>query len=194
MHFQEIFNEGVYLSFEQFAMQLPITKSHITATENKSDPDFLTKILSYERFTFFDSQGNILTSDTDKIWGLVHKNTLYIWYNKMLSKIHYSGRWSYFISYKKSTLPETSISPGSYYAMQIPLNSSKNITANIIDLSTGEIKSLTKKNLITLLDNDSELRQEYQNLSRRKQRQLKYLYLKKLNDRTPFIFPSNHSN
>lgn len=194
VHFEELFKEGIYISFEQFALQQPIKAESIIAMENKSDPDFLTKILSYERFSFFDAHGHTITSDTEKIWGLVHKNTLYIWHEHMLSKIHYSGRWSYFISYKTATFPDVSIAPGSYYAMQIPLNSSRKVATNIIDLKTGDIKPLNKKNLSTILANDSTLLQEYNELSKRKQRQLKYLYIRKINDLTPFNLPVKNSN
>lgn len=193
-HFEKVFEEGIYLNFEQFKKQKPVGIHQIIAMEKKSDPDFINKILSYDKFSFFDPYGQILTLNTNSIWGITHRNSLYLWHEKLLCKVHFTGRWGYFTSYKTNQAPGASISPGGYYAMQIPVNTARNATSKIIDLKTGEITPLKRKSIQTILEYDSLLFNEYNSLSRRKQKQLKFLYIRKLNDKIPFEFLTKDSN
>ncbi|MFO7863668.1 MAG: hypothetical protein R6U85_06685 [Salinivirgaceae bacterium] len=182
VHFEEVYAEGIYLSFDQFKLQNPIAKTQIIAAESVNDPEFLFKVLSYEKLSFFDTLGHQHTINSSDIWGIVRKNALYILHNQLLCKVHSNGRWGHFMSYRTSLQPDLNIAPGGYYAVQVPLNAGKNATVNIIDLQNGTILPMNRKTIIELLEADTTLQEEYKALRRRKQKQLKYLYLRKLND------------
>jgi len=189
VHFEELFKPGIYLSFEAFKAQQPIPEHAIIAMEKKDDPQFLLKVLSYERFSYFDSTGNRRTLKSEDIWGLVRRNSLYIFHEYALSKVHFNGRWGYFTTYKISLQPGMGVMPGSHLAVQVPLTAGKRTQTMIIDLKTGNIQPFKRKDFLNILSADSLLKNEYQSLRRRKQKQLKYLYLRKLNDRTEFTYP-----
>ncbi len=182
VQFENIFEEGIYLTFHDFKLQQPIKKQSIVATENKSTGNFLLKVLSYQKFTYFDSSGNQIAKKSEEIWGMVHKNALYIYYEKVLSKVYFSGRWSHFITHKITPNAGTAMTPGGYYAVQVPLTAGKKAIPMLIDLKTGDILPFDRKRLAGLLSVDSTLQNEYKSLRKRKQKQLKYLYLRKLND------------
>lgn len=189
VHFQELFEDGIYLSFDDFKAQRPIPKHAIVAVEDKNDPRFLLKVLSYERFSFFDSTGNRHTLRSEDIWGIVRRNSLYVFHEYTLAKVHFNGRWGYFTTYKISPQPGMGIMPGSHLAVQVPLTAGKRTQTMIIDLGTGEIYPFKRKPFLNILSADSLLKNEYQSLRRRKQKQLKYLYLRKLNDKIEFTYP-----
>ncbi|MDA3866962.1 MAG: hypothetical protein PF489_09495 [Salinivirgaceae bacterium] len=182
VHFEEVYTEGIYLSFDHFKQQSPVEKTQIIAKESVNDPRFLFKVLSYEQFSFFDTLGQQHIVQSDNIWGIVRKNALYILSNHVLCKVHSNGRWGHFITYRTNIQPGMNIAPGGYYAVQVPLNAGKNTIVNIIDLKNGAIYPMNRKTITNLLEADSSLQIEYNALRRRKQKQLKYLYLRKLND------------
>lgn len=195
VQFESIFEEGIYKTFHDFFLQQPIKKESIVATENKNATDFLLKVLSYERFTYFDSTGSQISLKSENIWGIVHKNALYIFYGQMLSKVYYTGRWSHFITHQIRPRAGTAFTPGGYYAVQVPLTAGQKAHPMLIDLQTGEIIPFDRKELAELMLTDSALQAEYKSLPKRKQKQLKYLYLRKLNDKYSFqLNPDNKDN
>jgi hypothetical protein len=182
VHFEDVFKEGIYVTFNDFLNQYPVKKEQIIAMEDPNDPQYLLKVLSYERFSYFDSLGNKLTLNSPDIWGLVRRNSLYIFHDYMLAKVHFNGRWGYFTTYEIKPQADMGMMPGSYYAVSVPLTAGKKTITHIIDLNSGEITEFTRKNLMKVLSADSLLLKDYNSLKRRKQKQLKYLYLRKLND------------
>lgn len=189
VHFEELFKEGIYVTFDDFKHQNPVSRHAIIALEDKNDPDFLLKVLSYDRFSYFDSTGQKHTLPSGEIWGMVRRNALYIFYGYALSKVHFNGRWGYFTSYKRTLQPGMNVMPGSYYAVQVPFTAGKRAQTMIVDLKNGKISPFKRKDLMEVLNSDSLLKNEYESLTRRKQKQLKYLYLRKLNDKIEFTFP-----
>jgi len=183
VHFEDLFKEGIYITFNDFVHQHQVSKEQIIALEDPNDPQYLLKVLSYERFSYFDSLGNKLIMESPDIWGLVRRNSLYIFDDYMLAKVHFNGRWGYFTTYELMPQPEMGVMPGSYYAVQVPVTAGKKTVTKIIDLKTGDIQEFTRKNLKKVLAADSLILNDYNSLRRRKQKQLKYLYLRKINDR-----------
>ena len=55
----------------------------------------------------------------------------------------------------------------------------------LLDFDTGEVMDYEKDNLEILLMKDPELHDEYSQLGRKKQKQLKFLYIRKFNERNP---------
>lgn len=60
----------------------------------------------------------------------------------------------------------------------------------LLNLKTGTIFKLNKKNLAMVFEKrDSELFEEYKHLSSKKQEQMKFIYVKKFNERNPVYIP-----
>lgn len=189
VHFEKIFEEGIYLTFSDFARQTPVKKTSIIAMEDPEHPNFILKVLAYKQFSYFDSLGNQITVNSNDIWGIVRRNSLYVLYESLLSKVQLNGRWGYFNTYQTSHTPALSLAPGGHYAVHVPVNTSKRTSTLIIDLKNGKITEFKRKKLYEIMSIDSCLLNEYKSLSRRKQKKLKYLYLRKLNDRINYQLP-----
>jgi DNA topoisomerase VI subunit A len=72
-------------------------------------------------------------------------------------------------------------SPGSY--------ATDEMKQYLIDFETGKILEYTEKNVEILLMKDPELHDEYASLKKKKQKQLKFLYIRKFNEKNPVYFP-----
>jgi hypothetical protein len=59
----------------------------------------------------------------------------------------------------------------------------------ILDFESGNLLEYEVKSLEILLMKDPELHDEYSQLRRKKKRQLKFLYLRKFNERNPLYIP-----
>ncbi len=61
----------------------------------------------------------------------------------------------------------------------------------LIDFETGKLYDYKRESLEVLLMKDPELHDEYQSLRRRKKKQLKFMYIRKFNERNPIYFPES---
>jgi hypothetical protein len=59
----------------------------------------------------------------------------------------------------------------------------------ILDFNTGKVMDYDYKNLEMILMRDPELHDEFSNLRKRKKKQLKFLYIRKFNERNPLYLP-----
>ena len=76
-----------------------------------------------------------------------------------------------------------------YYDPYTSSSNSKEIRQYIIDFKTGEIYSYYYKYIELILMNEPELYDEYHNLSKRKRKKLKFVYVRKYNKKKPLFFP-----
>jgi len=60
-----------------------------------------------------------------------------------------------------------------------------------LDFETGRVYDYDFQSLEVLLMKDPELHDEYAQLRRKKKRQLKFLYLRRFNERNPLYLPQN---
>jgi hypothetical protein len=66
---------------------------------------------------------------------------------------------------------------------------SKEMKQFIIDFRTGKIMEYERESLKIIFMQDPELHDEYSSLKKKKQRQLKFYYLRKFNERNPLYIP-----
>jgi len=59
----------------------------------------------------------------------------------------------------------------------------------IMDFETGKVLDYNVQNMEIVLMRDPELYDEYMGLRSRKKKQLKFLYIRKFNERNPVYFP-----
>jgi hypothetical protein len=86
---------------------------------------------------------------------------------------------------------------GSYYDPYSPYSSPYANSGNtelkqyLLDFKTGNILEYDVKSIELLLMADPELHDEFAALNNKKQKQMKFLYLRKFNERNPLYFPKN---
>jgi hypothetical protein len=61
----------------------------------------------------------------------------------------------------------------------------------ILDFDSGKIFDYDIDNLEALFIRDPELHDEYMELSKKKRQQLKFLYIRKFNERNPLLIPNS---
>ena len=78
---------------------------------------------------------------------------------------------------------------GYSYRMRPMGSESTEIRQLILDFDNGKAYDYTLENLEILMMKDQDLYTEFSSLSKRKQKQLKFVYLRKYNDKHPLYFP-----
>ena len=187
------FNDGIFFSFEQVVKNNPIPKSRVISQTDFSDANFYNNLLVEKKVLYYNNLGQPYEVETKNIWGYAKNGVLYINVNQTGSRITLVGNISHFvanvISYSNNT-----INPyygGAYdpYGFQTPVQATTEMQQFILDFKTGKIYDYDVKGMEVVLMHDPELYDEYQNLSKKKKKQLKFIYIRKYNERNPLMFP-----
>jgi len=181
------FKEGVYLNFESVKRDFPIPKSRIISNIDLDDNDFFIFTTSQDKLFYYDKLGNILETRTKNLWGYSSNGVLYININNDFYRITQVGTISHFVAYKTSYDMNSNYSP--YYSVNPYYNTAPTTTTEmrqyLLDFNTGRIFEYNFKSIEVLLMPDIELFEEYQQLSKKKKKQLKFLYIRRYNERNP---------
>ena len=76
------FNEGLFLTVNDFKQNDPIPKSSIVSGVPKSLADFLKQVIEQKFIVFKDSSGKEQKLETASLWGYCQNRTVYINFNK----------------------------------------------------------------------------------------------------------------
>ena len=192
------FNDGFFLNFAQVKANNPVPKSKVIATTDYNSPDFFDVILATKKVIFFDNLGVKNEVGIDKIWGYSKNGVLYVNINGIFNRINVVGSISHFIAtikvYNPSYYDPYMFGPsfggmGYSYRMRPMGSESTEIRQLILDFDNGKAYDYTLENLEILMMKDQDLYTEFSSLSKRKQKQLKFVYLRKYNDKHPLYFP-----
>ena len=174
------FKEGIYLNFEQVKSNSPLTKSKIVTNVDFNSLDFFELILKEKTISFFDNFGSKKSVKSDNIWGYCRQGILFVQWNNEINRIPIIGKICHFVS-NETVYQEGGYSPSASYnyydQMRMPVYQSKELRQYIIDFETGKIMEYDKESLKVILMRDPKLYEEFNELKRRKQRKMKYLYL-----------------
>ncbi|MBN1183145.1 MAG: hypothetical protein JXB49_12705 [Bacteroidales bacterium] len=192
------FKEGIYLSFAQVKSDSPIPKSKILTTTDYNDKDFFTKVLSENVISFYNDLGEKVDVELKKIWGYSRNGALYINLNGDFQRITIIGRICHFVA-NVTTYDNVYYDPyyyryynSYYYTPRSNSVASNELRQFILDFDSGKLLDYTVSNLEVLLMKDPELFDEYNNLRNKKKKQLKFVYIRKFNERNPlYIIPNN---
>jgi hypothetical protein len=200
------FAEGIFLSFDQVRLNRPVPKSGIITTVPYDDPDFYDRILREKTIGVFDNLGGKQEISTKNIWGYSRNGVLYINLNEGYYRITIVGNICHFVAslttYGNNYNPYYSSYGYPYYSYPYynpynPYYSPYNNTSGsemrqyLLDFKTGNILDYEVESIKVLLMADPELHDEFASLSNKKQKQMKFLYIRKFNERNPLFFPKN---
>ncbi len=157
------FKDGIFLSLEDVKRNNPISKTRMDIK-------------------------------VDKIWGFSQNGILFVYWNEEFNRIPVFGSLCHFIADK--TYIDNNRNPyyngyGYYYNPYYYPHSQTvrtELRQYLIDMETGKIMDYNYKNLEIVLSRDTKLYEEFIKLKKKKKRQLKFLYLRKYNDKHPFYF------
>ncbi len=193
------FNDGIFLNFDQVKNNHPIPKSRILTMAGYNDQDFYNKVMSHEVITYFDDQGIRQQVKRDNIWGYSRNGILYVQIDGHFNRItivggicHFVGTITtyetrYYDPYYQYYYPSYNYYyPSSYQTTTYERTEMRQF---IMDFETGKIMEYDVQSVEAALMRDPELYDEYAKLSLRKKKQLKFLYIRKFNERNPVYLP-----
>jgi hypothetical protein len=190
------FNEGIYLSFDQVKNNNPIPKSRIVTNKNIDDINFFDKVFEEEKLILFDENGMKKEIAKETVWGYCKLGVIYIFYNEDFYRIPVVGSISHFVAIE---ITETYRGYDPYYRGYDPYyysnphnrhpTTSKELRQYILDFETGQVLDYNRESLKVFLMRDPDLYEEYNDLSRRKQKKMVFMYLRKFNERNPLMIP-----
>jgi hypothetical protein len=196
------FEEGIFLNFDQVKQDKPIAKSQIITSIPYDDPDFYDRILQEKKIDLYDNLGSKQEISAKKIWGYSKNGVLYVNVNDDFYRITIVGSICHFVAslttYNNYGSPYYSgygYPYGGYYDPYGPYSSpntgSTELKQYLLDFKTGNILEYDVQSIEILLMADPELHDEFAALNSKKQKQLKFMYLRKFNERNPLYFPKN---
>jgi hypothetical protein len=204
------FKEGIFLNFDQVRENNPIPKAKLLTSTDYNDREFFDKLVESDKIYFYDEMGIRKEVPVNTVWGYSRNGILYIQIQETFNRITYVGSISHLVAditsydsrYYNSPYgyyPYSYYSPynyynpyGSYYSPYRSSNMTRNeLKQYIFDFENGKMLEFDIENTELLLMKDFELYEEYVRLSRKKKRDLMFVYIRRFNEKNPLYIPSN---
>lgn len=176
--------DGIYLTYDDFRRNKSIAKAQVVSNLDKSQLEFLGKVVFEEKFSYIEN-GVTFTVQSKNVWGFAQNTTLYVNFREEFYRVPVFGSVSYLVA------NVTVASPGFYdprFGMSTGGGVTKEIREFLMNFYDGIVTEFTLDEVEKLLARDSELFEEYKKLSRRKQKEQVYSYIRKYNTRHPVYF------
>lgn len=187
------FREGFYVSFEQVKKNDPLPKSRVITSLDYTDPDFFEKVLEKDKLYYYDGIGNKQELKTKYIWGYSRNGFIYIRMDDGFFRITQVGAISHFVA--SHTVYSTNYHSPYYDPYMYPYRTYSNtyqdteVRQYLFDFINGRVLDYTEESLSILLMADPELHDEYVSLSRKKRKQMRFMYIRKFNEKHALYFP-----
>lgn len=175
------FNEGIFLTLEDFKKNAPISKASIVSALPKEQIDFFTQIMEQTTITYKDSAGVEQKLQTNTAWGYSQNRAIYINFNSEFNRINVLGTLSLFSALVAQS-PLRNDPLGDMYAIQPTFQELRQF---IFDSQTNKVLDFNVKNMEALLNNDAELYAQFMKLKKRAKADSIFIYLRKYNEKHP---------
>lgn len=177
--------DGIYLSYADFRRNNTVTKEQIISDIDKEQLEFIGKAMNQPTISF-NGNGGLVSFEPKTAWGFFQNKTLYVNFREEFYRVPVFGSICYLVA------TVTVINPGFYDPMfgygATTGNRSKEIREFIVNFYDGKVVEFNMDKAEELLSRDATLYAEYKKLSRRKQRDQVYRYIRKYNDLHPVYF------
>ena len=211
------FKDGIFLNFDQVKANSPIPKAKLLTSADYNDRDFFNKVFTADKIYFYDEMGIRQEVDKNNIWGFSRNGVLYAMIQGNFNRITFVGSICHFVAdittydsrYNNYYSPYGYYDPyyyggyynpysyyggyspyGSYYSPYYRNNVARNeLRQYIIEFETGKVLDFTPDNVALLLMKDPSVYDEYVQLSRKKKKQLMFVYIRKFNENNPLYLP-----
>lgn len=186
------FREGIYLSHQQITTNKPIPLSRIITKHNKSDFDFFEKLLNEEKVHYFDKYGLRKEIEVVQIKGFCRRGSIYINWGDDFSRITVVGNICHFVSSVTVVEEQPFYNSYNYNYYNAPTSTSRTeLRQYIMNFTTGKIVNYNYENVLLFLMPDAELYDEFNGLKKKKKKQMKFLYIRKFNEKHKLYIPIN---
>ncbi|MDP4186962.1 MAG: hypothetical protein Q8907_10610 [Bacteroidota bacterium] len=193
------FEDGLYLNFSQVKQNDPLPVARVITSLDSNSPDFFEGLLRDKSVYYYDDFGVRQEIKTDKIWGYSQNGALFILFGQGFNRVTVIGSICHFLATVTNYNRAYPYDPfynnyyNYYYYGMMPQNyATSEMRQYLIDFKTGKVLDYDEKSVETLLMSDPELHDEYAQLRTRKRDQLKFMYIRKFNERNPLMLPQKH--
>jgi hypothetical protein len=178
------FRQGVYLNYEQFRSNRPLSKSALVFEGDSSRFDYIRLALGKESFQWKDSAGTVHSTKTSSLWGYSENKAVYIQWNGAFNRVMVIGSICHFAA-EVTTYMYTG--PGSYPNQQsgTPVESMQQF---VIDTKTGTVYDFNVTTMNFILQRDPVLFSEYSSLKKKQKKEQAFVFLRKYNEKHPLYF------
>jgi len=204
------FHDGIYINFDQVKLNSPIPKAKLLTSVDYNDREFFKKILEIDKIYFYDNLGVRQEIVKNNIWGYSRNGVLYVQIQENFNRITFVGNICHFVADITTYDSRSYSSPygyydpyyspygyGNYYNPYSPYYSpyrQSNLTRNelkqyLIDFESGKVLEFDVENTKILLMRDNQLYEEYVQLSRKKKKELMFVYIRRFNEKNPLYLP-----
>ncbi|NOZ36146.1 MAG: hypothetical protein GXO80_12720 [Chlorobi bacterium] len=185
------FKDGIFINFQQVKDNNPVPKSQILTTIDYNAFDFYNKLFQNKYITIYDNLGIQKKINTGRIWGFSNRGVLFINLNDEFNRIPVFGSISHFTANKTIQEYDPYRYNNSYYYYNDPYSEKTVLMQYLLDFDTGKIYNFDVKSVEAVISKDPELYEEFSKLSKRKKNKLKFVYIRKYNQKHPIYFPKN---
>jgi hypothetical protein len=206
------FKDGIYLNFDQVKLNSPIPKAKLLTSADYNDREFFNKVFESEKVFFYDEIGVRQEVAKSDIWGFARNGVLYVLIQDNFNRITFFGNICHFVAdvttydtrynnYSPYGYYDPYYSPygyggyspyGSYYSPYRQQSVARNeLKQYIIDFETGKVLEFTTDNVELLLMKDPAIYDEYVQLPAKKKKELRFVYIRKFNEKNPLYLPAN---
>ena len=196
------FGEGIFANFEMVKQNDPIPAARIVTDLDMFDRAFYDKITAGKEIVIYDENGVKKVMKTNEIWGYGRNGILYINVGSAFHRISFMGSICHFVatvtSYSPNNYDPFYYNP--YYSNSYNYNRYSQPQSNyggtdlrqyLLDFESGDVLEYDTESVGVLLMKDPELADEYLALRNRKQKQMKFVFIRRYNEKHPLYFPAN---
>ena len=195
-----LFNDGLYLNFGQVRNNAPVPAIRIISSDDPFDHNFYRNLVKNKTIGYFDAFGAQHEVQTIQIWGYSQDGKLYVQYNDEFNRIPIIGRVCHFIA--DVTIVNSYYDPYYYdyynYGRYNPYyhrsnyprtTRSKEMRQYLLDFETGKVMPFDRSAVQAMLMEDPELYDEFMSLKKKKQNELLFFFIRRLNEKNPVYLP-----
>ncbi len=196
------FRDGIFANFDMVKANLPLPPARIVTDVDMFDREFYDKVTAAKEIVIYDNNGVKKVIKTKNVWGYGRNGVLYINVGSAFHRISFVGNISHFVAsvttYNSNYYDPYYYNP--YYSNSYYNNRYNTPQSNIgntelrqylLDFATGEVLDYDIESVEVLLMKDPELSDEFQALKNRKKKQMKFVFIRRFNEKHPLYFPAN---
>ncbi|HXB41496.1 MAG TPA: hypothetical protein VNZ49_13225 [Bacteroidia bacterium] len=192
-----VLKEGVYLSYTDFRKNMPVPKDAIQSKEDKTQLDFISKMVADNKEIIILYNGTENKLETKKLWGYCQNNAVYLNYEGKFYRVPVFGNISHFLgTVEVYNYNNYGMYGGMYggmgggmYGPSTPIKQ-REMRQFIFDFYGGEIMDYTLSNVEILVSRDMKLYEEFMQMKKSKRRDMMMMYVRKFNLAHPIYFPT----
>jgi hypothetical protein len=197
------FVDGIFVNFDMVLANDPIPPARIVTDLDMLDRAFYDKITTAKELVIYDDNGVKKVLKTKEIWGYGRNGVLYINVGSAFHRISFVGNICHFVAtvttYNPNYYDPYYSNPyysNSYYYNRYSMPHQSNVSSTdlrqyLLDFETGDVMEYDTESVEVLLMRDPELADEYQALRNRKKKQMKFVFIRRYNEKHPLYFPAN---